>query len=119
VPRRDVGQRANLIVRIADVKQHSVRRFESQAVLKEALSWTPPPDSATAAALQVALAHDHFWRGEFSQMRQVTGAVSSGGPGEGRPVIILAQVLASLADLYLARIDEHPDCTGRLPTRAL
>ena len=106
VPRRDVGQRASLIVRIADVKQHSVRRFESQAMLKEALSCTPPPDAATAVALQVALAHDHFWRGEFSQMRQVTGAVSSGGAGGAAPVIILAQVLASLADLYLARIDE-------------
>jgi DNA-binding CsgD family transcriptional regulator len=106
VPRRDVGQRTNLMVRIADVKQHSVRRFESQAMLKEALSSTPPPDAATAVALQVALAHDHFWRGEFSQMRQLTGAVSSGGTGGATPVIILSGVLASLADLYLARIDE-------------
>jgi len=97
---------ANLIVRIADVKQHSVRRFESQAMLKAALSCTPPPDAATAVALHVALAHDHFWRGEFSQMRQVTGAVSSAGAGGAAPVIILSQVLASLADLYLARIDE-------------
>lgn len=75
-------------------------------MLKEALSCTPPPDAATAVALQVALAHDHFWRGEFSQMRQVTGAVSSGGAGGAAPVIILSQVLASLPDLYLARIDE-------------
>jgi ATP/maltotriose-dependent transcriptional regulator MalT len=103
VPRQQAGARASLLVRIADVKQHSVRRFESQSVLKEALARTPPPDAVTAVALQVALAHDHFWRGEFSQMRQVAGAVESGGGAT--PVSILAQVLASLADLYLGRID--------------
>ena len=105
VPRRESGPRASLMVRIADVKQHSVRRFESQSMLEEALARTPPPDAVTAVALQVALAHDHFWRGEFSQMRQVAGAVESGGARGATPVSILAQVLASLADLYLGRID--------------
>jgi hypothetical protein len=43
VPHGDVGQRASLIVRIADVKQHSVRRVESQDMLKKVLSCTPAP----------------------------------------------------------------------------
>jgi ATP/maltotriose-dependent transcriptional regulator MalT len=106
VPGQDVGQRAGLIVRVADVKQHSVRRFASQDMLGEALSSTPPPDAATAVALQVALAHDHFWRGEFGPMRQVAGAVVSRGDHGQTPDIILAQVLSSLADVYLARIDD-------------
>ena len=106
MPGKDVGERARLIVGIADVKQHSVRRFESQAVLTEALASSPAPDPATAIALQVALAHDHFWRGEFSRMAQVAGAVGADDDGTSTPMIILAAVLQSLADFYLGRIDD-------------
>ncbi len=106
VPGENIGERAQLIVRIADVKQHSVRRFESQALLKQALASSPAPDRKTAIALQVALAHDHFWRGEFSQMRAVAGGVSADEGHRGTPMIILAQVLDSLADFYLAQVDD-------------
>jgi DNA-binding CsgD family transcriptional regulator len=106
VPPEQVRERAEMIVKIADVKQHSVRRFESQAQLKEALASFPIPDSPTALALRLELAHDHFWRGEFSNMRQVAGGASELALGHSEPMLILAQVLASLADLYRGRVDE-------------
>jgi DNA-binding CsgD family transcriptional regulator len=101
----DVGKRASLIVKIADVKQHSVRRFESQALLKQALASSPAPVHDTAIALQVALAHDHFWRGEFSAMAQAAGAVWTDHADRITPMVILAQVLDGLADFYLARVE--------------
>ncbi|HWD73973.1 MAG TPA: hypothetical protein VG371_02460 [Solirubrobacteraceae bacterium] len=106
LPREDVAERAQLIVKIADVKQHSVRRFESQTLLRQALRSSPAPDRTTTLALQVALAHDHFWRGEFSEMGRVARAVWTHGCGRPTPTVILAQVLDSLAEFYLARVDD-------------
>ena len=106
VPQEHVRERADLIVKIADVKQHSVRRFESQALLKQALESLPAAGGPTATALRVELAHDHFWRGEFPQMRQIASGVSTRAGARERPMIILAQVLTSLADFYQAHIAE-------------
>lgn len=99
-------RRAQLIVKIADVKQHSVRRFESQALLTEALQSLPDPGSPTVSAVRVELAHDHFWRGEFAQMRQIAVEVSTRGADRARPLVILARVLASLAAFYQTNLDE-------------
>ena len=109
VPAERVDERAELIVKIADVKQHSARRFESQALLIQALQSLPDPGGPTALALRVELAHDHFWRGEFAQMRQIASGVSTGGGERARPMVILAQVLASLAAFYLGRVTDSRD----------
>lgn len=106
LPWRQVRERAELSVKIADVKQHSVRRFESQALLKEALQSLPGSDSPTAIALCVELAHDHFWRGEFAQMRDVAGGVAGRAKDWSSPMVILAQVLTSLADFYQGNVSD-------------
>lgn len=58
------------------------------------------------AAAPTELAHDRFWRAKFSKMRQVAGGASKLVVGHAEPMLILAQVLASLADLYQGRVDE-------------
>jgi hypothetical protein len=98
-----VSERAELTVKIADVKQHSVRRFESQALLTEALQSLPASDRPIAIALRLELAHDHFWRGEFAQMREMASRVSSRARDRASPMVVPAMVLTSPADFYQAR----------------
>ncbi len=105
VPHDQARERAELTVRIADVKQHSIRRFESQALLKHALESLPATKSPTALTVRLELAHDHFWRGDFAQMRELAGGVSAAADWAG-PRAILATTLMSLADFYQARLGD-------------
>jgi len=103
VPRERVRERAELSVEVAEVRQHGIRRFESQPLLREALR-DLPTDSPTALTVRLALAHDHFWRGEFPQMRELATGVSASARTVG-PRAILATTLASLADFYDGRLE--------------
>lgn len=102
LPADDVQERAELAVEIAEVKQHGVRRFESQALLIEALQLLPT-DSPTALTVRLELAHDHYWRGEFPQMRKLAAGVSAAAEWAG-PRAILATTLTSLANFAEGRI---------------
>ncbi len=104
VPADQARERAELSVKIADIKQHGVRRFESQALLLEALD-SLPADSSTALTVRLELAHDHFWRGEFPRMRELAASVSA-ADGPAGPRAILATTLTSLADFYDGRIED-------------
>ncbi|MBV9049493.1 MAG: hypothetical protein JOY58_14550, partial [Solirubrobacterales bacterium] len=103
VPSERVGERAELTVEVAEVKQHGIRRFESQPLLREALL-SLPSDSPTALTVRLELAHDHFWRGEFPQMRELAAGVAGSARSPG-PRATLAITLASLADFYDGRLE--------------
>jgi ATP/maltotriose-dependent transcriptional regulator MalT len=104
VPADEAVERAELSVKIADVKQHGVRRFESQELLTRALG-SLPPDSSAARTVALELAHDHFWRGEFRPMREFAASVWADAD-MSEPRAILAATLTSLADFYDGRIED-------------
>lgn len=103
VPRECVREYAELSVEVAEVKQHGTRRFESQPLLREALR-DLPTDSPAALTVRLALAHDHFWRGEFAEMHEFAAGVSAATQRAGSRAI-LATTLASLADFYNGRLE--------------
>jgi ATP/maltotriose-dependent transcriptional regulator MalT len=104
VPRTDARRRAELSVEIAWIKQHGVRRFESQALLIKAHR-SLPPDTPAALTVRLELAYDHWWRGEFDRTRDLAAAVAAAA-GRPCPRTILARALVSLASFYESQLED-------------
>ena len=97
--------RAELVARIAFAKRMSGRPLDSRALVLRTLR-SLPPKAASAAALTLELALDHYWRGEFDAMHQVAQDVLSslGDRPEQRLVASWAASLSSVASSSLGRV---------------
>jgi ATP/maltotriose-dependent transcriptional regulator MalT len=106
LPPERTSERARLVARIAFAKRMSGRPFESRALVGQALQ-SLAPDSAGALALTLELALDHYWRGEFPQMRDIAREVLERARGSGEPLFATwAAALCSLASSSLGRLGD-------------
>jgi ATP/maltotriose-dependent transcriptional regulator MalT len=107
LPAERSRERAEMAGRIAFAKRMSGRPLESRALVMRTLR-SVPPGTASAAALTMELAVDHYWRGEFDSMHDLAREVLSGAEGrpEQRLITAWAAGLCSMASSSLGRATE-------------
>ncbi len=106
LPTERVDERARLVSRYAFAERMSGRPFESRALVVDVLA-SLPPDSAGALGLTLELAVDHYWRGEFPQMRLIAAEVSVRARRLGERLFATwSAALCSLASTSLDRLPE-------------
>ncbi len=126
LPLTRVGERAELVARIAFAKRMGGHPLESRALVARTLK-SLPGESSGAFALTLELALDHYWRGEFSQMRGFARGVLERAVDEGQELFSSwAAALCSLASTSLNRPAEGladlraaTDALGAVPDERL
>jgi ATP/maltotriose-dependent transcriptional regulator MalT len=106
LPDERVGERADLVAKIALASRMNGRPFESRPLVAQTLQ-SLPPDCERALALTLELALDHYWRGEFAQMHEIAGHVSARALPRGHELLACwAAALCSLASSATNRFDD-------------
>jgi ATP/maltotriose-dependent transcriptional regulator MalT len=110
------AERAELVARIAFAKRMSGQPLDSRALVLHTLK-SLPPKTASAAALTLELALDHYWRGEFDAMHQVAQDVLS-GVGDLSEQRLLASWAASLSSVASSSLGRVADALAELEVAA-
>ena len=106
LPADRIDERARLTARIAFARRMSGQPLESRELVQRVLS-SLPAEAAGALTLTLELALDHYWRGEFASMYDVSrGVLEQARATEARLAIAWSAALCSLASTSLHRLSD-------------
>jgi ATP/maltotriose-dependent transcriptional regulator MalT len=108
-----VPERAELVAKISFATRMSGRPLESRARVAKALEGLPP-QSATALTLQLELALDHYWRGEFAQLRAVAQDLLSNAHSRRDELLMVSAAAAALCSVASSSLNRPSDALGEL-----
>ncbi len=107
LPESRAEARAELVVRLANVERLSGRPPRAGGLLEQARQSLGDASGRAFVAVGLQLAIDHYWRGEFAQMRELAAELLPSARAAADALMIgLAAALGTVADAALERIPE-------------
>lgn len=98
VPSDQAGARAEVIAKLAYAKRRSGRPFNSRTLMQSALKGLTADDTPAAVSLQLELAFDRFWHGQFASLEELAAELLVAARERADLAMIsLSAALASLA----------------------